>query len=308
MVDLADDRRLRRCIVPGVIEMLGNGGICPNKLGDRLVESHAQRLGFAQGIRVSRIATEEPQELLDLPGRRHWITKVVQRLTCRIEPRLPFLQPVLDLDVVVAAATLVDVELVRAVDRDRVLNVTEQLLEVDDIPVVLVVAIEAIGPTNGLEERMIAQLVVKVDVGAARRVAAGEKLRDHYQELRIRRLLDEPPLDFGLVGRRALPALEDEPRVCVVLVALITVRGLARDRVVVRLERRDDAHVRAEPSVLELAEVLAGVADRRRHEDGGATVVAQPGLQVEVLNDLGDDPALALGRAEQLLHCRPATA
>jgi len=51
--------------------------------------------------------------------------------------------------------------------------VAEQLLEADDVAVVLVVAVEAVGAASRLEQVVIAQLVIEIDVGAARRVEAG---------------------------------------------------------------------------------------------------------------------------------------
>jgi hypothetical protein len=43
------------------------------------------------------------------------------------------------------------------------LHLTEQLLEVDDVTVVLVVAVESVGAADGLEQVVITQLVVEVD-------------------------------------------------------------------------------------------------------------------------------------------------
>jgi hypothetical protein len=95
---------------------------------------------------------------------------------------------------------LIEVELVGAVDRDRLLHVVEQLLEVHDVAVVLVVAVEPVGAADGLEEVVVVQLVIEVDVGAARRVEAGQQLAHHDQQLEVGRLLDEPALGLVLVG------------------------------------------------------------------------------------------------------------
>ena len=212
------------------------------------------------------------------------------------------------MDVVVAAVALVDVQLVGAVDGDRLLHVAEQLLEVDDVAVVLVVAVEPVGAADRLEQVVVAQLVVEVDVRAARRVEAGQQLADHDQQLHVRRLLDEAALGLVLVLLGGLAVLEDVLRVGVELVALVAVGRLARDRVVVRLVRRDDPAVRAEARVLEQPVVVAGVVDRRRHQDRRAAVVVQARLEAEVLDDVGDDALLALAGAHQLLHRRPALA
>ena len=205
-------------------------------------------------------------------------------------------------------SALVDVQLVGAVDRDRLLHLAEQLLEVDDVAVVLVVAIEPVGAADGLEQVVVAQLVVEVDVRAARRIEAGQQLADDDQQLHVRRLLDEAALGLVLVLLGGLALLEDVLRVGVELVALVAVGGLARDRVVVRLVRRDDPAVRAEARVLKQPEVVAGVVDRRGDQDRRAAVVVQPRLEAEVLDDVGDDALLALAGAHQLLHRRPALA
>ena len=122
----------------------------------------------------------------------------------------------------------------------------EQLLEIDDVAVVLVVAVEPVGAADGLEEVVVVQLVIEVDVGAAGRVKAGQQLAHHDQQLAVGRLLDEAALGLVLVGLGGLAALEDMLRVGVELVALVAVRRFAGDGVVVRLVGRDDAAVRAE--------------------------------------------------------------
>ena len=180
----------------------------------------------------------------------------------------------------------IDVQLVGAVDRDGLLHVAEQLLEVDDVAVVLVVAVEPVGAADGLEQVVVVQLVVEVDVGAARRVEAGQQLAHDDQQLQVRRLLDEAALGFVLVLLGGLAVLQDVLRVGVELVALVAVGRLAGDRVVVRLVGRDDAAVRAEGRVLEQPVVVAGVVDRRRHQDRRAAVVVQARLEAEVLDDV----------------------
>lgn len=49
----------------------------------------------------------------------------------------------------------IDVELVGAVDRDGLIYVLEQPLEVHDVPVVLVVAVQSGGAADGLEEVVV---------------------------------------------------------------------------------------------------------------------------------------------------------
>ena len=76
----------------------------------------------------------------------------------------------------------------------------------------------------------------------------------------------------------------------------------------VRLVRGDDPAVLAKGRVLEQPEIVAGIVDRGRHQDGRAAIIVQPRLEAEVLDDVGDDALLALARAHQLLHRRPAFA
>src|SRR6185369_11674867 len=105
-----------------------------------------------------------------------------------------------------------------------------------------------------------------------------------------------------------LTILKDVLGIGIELIALIAVRRFARDGVVVRFERRDDAAELAEGGVLEKSVIVAGVIDACGHENRGATIVVQARFQVEVFNDAVDDSLLALPRAHQLLHRGPALA
>jgi hypothetical protein len=180
--------------------------------------------------------------------------------------------------VVVPSPQLVDVQLVGAVHRNGLLHVAEQLLEIDDVAVVLVVAVQPVGAADGLEQVVVAQLVVEVDVGAARRIKAGQQLAHHDQQLQVGRLLDEAALWPRLVLLGGLPLFQHMLGVGVELVALVAVWARLRDRVVVGLEGGDDPAVLAEVRVLEQPEVVAGVVDRGRHQDGRAPVVVQARL------------------------------
>ena len=169
------------------------------------------------------------KELLHLARQGDRLAQVAQRLASRVELLLALVQPVLEVDVVVASVALIDVQLVGAVDRDGLLHVAEQLLEIDDVAVVLVVAIEPVGAADGLEQVVVAQFVVEVDVGAARRIEAGQQLAHDDQQLHVRRFLDEAALGFVLVLLGGLALLEDVLGVGVELVALVAVGGLSGD-------------------------------------------------------------------------------
>jgi hypothetical protein len=102
----------------------------------RLIELHPQRLGLAQRVGVGGIAAERVQVLLHLVWRGHRLAQVAQRLPGLLEPLLSFRQPVLQVDIVLAAIALVGIQLVGVVDRDGLLHFAEQLLEIDDVAVV----------------------------------------------------------------------------------------------------------------------------------------------------------------------------
>ena len=57
----------------------------------------------------------------------------------------------------------------------------EQLLKVDDTPVVLVIAIQPIGAANSLEEIVVVYFIIEIDVGTRRGIKACEQLADHDQ-------------------------------------------------------------------------------------------------------------------------------
>ena len=87
-----------------------------------------------------------------------------------------------------------------------------------------------------MKEVVIAQFVIEVDVGATRRVEAGEKLAHHDQELEVGGFFDELALGLLLVGFGGLARLEDLLGVCIELVALVAVGRFQHNRTGLRLE------------------------------------------------------------------------
>jgi len=100
----------------------------------------------------------------------------VERFARCIQARLTFLEPVLDLNVVVSPASFIEIQLIRTVDRNCLLDVAEELFEIDYMAVILVVAIQPVGSTDSLEQRVVPQLVVEVDVATAGCVKACKEL------------------------------------------------------------------------------------------------------------------------------------
>ena len=65
------------------------------------------------------------------------------------------------------------------VDRDSVLDLLEQILVVHDVAEVLVLAVEAIDATDGLEQAMFLHGFVDVKISTRRCIEAGEQLVHH---------------------------------------------------------------------------------------------------------------------------------
>ncbi len=78
------------------------------------------------------------------------------------------------------------------------LQALEQVLVVDDVAVFLVVAVQAIDAANGLEQTMVAHLLVDVEKGRGRGVKAGQQPVHHDQQLHLPWLVHELVLDLSL--------------------------------------------------------------------------------------------------------------
>ena len=108
-----------------------------------------QRLSVQQRLRIVGITAEVMQVLLHRARRGYRFAQVVQRPACSIELRLAFLQPVFYGDIAIVT-TIVDVQLVQGVNGDGVLHLFEQLFVVDDVTIILVVAVEPVRTIDGL--------------------------------------------------------------------------------------------------------------------------------------------------------------
>ena len=131
-------------------------------------------------------------------GRLHRLAEQGERFQRVIEPLPALLQAILQQHLGIDAAGAV-IQL-GGVDRDGVLDLLEQVLVVHDVAEVLVLAVQPVGAADGLEQAVILHRLVDVEVGAGRRVEAGEQLVHHDQQLHVRRLLGEQRLGLLLVG------------------------------------------------------------------------------------------------------------
>ena len=256
------------------------------------------------------------QVLEQLLGRLHRLAVHRDGLQGVVEALAGFLQPVLQLDlwrcVVVTRVQLAGVDL------DGVLDLLEQVLVVDDVAVVLVLAVEAIGPADGLEQPVVLHGLVQVQDGAARRVEAGEQLVDHDEQLHLGGLFAETALHLIFVGlslglaRLRLHVLQqlDVGGVDDFLGGVrVGSRVLLGHVASLRIVGGDHCTSVLERGAEEQVVVPARLVDARRHEHRGPALPLQPGPgHVEVPHDVVDDAVHAALGTEHLLHGRPVLA
>src|SRR5271155_4245711 len=131
--DIFGERRRFGFLIARLGEVLRKAGIGAYEGRHGFVERNAQRFGLDEFLRLCRVATEMADELLDLARRQDGLAEIAESFPSRVELLAAFLEPVLQLDIIAAATAIFDVQLVRVVDRDGLLHVLEQLLEVDDV-------------------------------------------------------------------------------------------------------------------------------------------------------------------------------
>ena len=83
------------------------------------------------------------------------------------------------------------IEGIAGVHRDGILHLAEEILVIHDQAIGLVVAIEAIGAADRLEQAVILHRLVDVEHAAGGGIEAGEELVNHNQQLHLGGLLDE---------------------------------------------------------------------------------------------------------------------
>ena len=86
------------------------------------------------------------------------------------------------------------------IDGHRALHLLEQVFVVHDVAEGLVLAVKPVRAADRLEQPVVLHGLVDVEIGAARRIEAGEQLVHHDEQPHVRRLLDEQLLHLILVG------------------------------------------------------------------------------------------------------------
>ena len=213
-----------------------------------------------------------------------------------VEAFLALLQPILKQHFGIGPAGAV-VQL-GGVNRNGVLHLLEQVFVVHDVAEILVFAVEPVGAADRLKQAVVLHRLVDVEVGAGRRVEAGEQLVHDDQQLHVRRLLGEQCLGALLVGlglghaRLGVDVLQ-QLGVGVVdelLVGLGVGAGFLLGHVLgQRVVGSHDRALALEGRLLEEREILARFVDARRHQDGVAALARKPRLDAEIENDVAHD-------------------
>ena len=298
--------------VAGRLQFVGDVGVGPHQGDGGLVERGTLRFPLLQVGRDLGVAAEVMDVLQLALGRLDRLAQQGQGLQ-RIVQALPaLLEAILQQHLRVGPAGAV-IQL-GGVDRDGVLDLLEQVLVVDDVAEVLVLAVQPVGAADGLEQAVVLHGLVDVEVGAGRRVEAGEQLVHHDQQLHVGRLFDEQVLGPLLVGlglghaRLGVDVLQ-QLGVGVVdelLVGLGVGAGfLQGDILRLRVVGGDHRALALEGRLLEQGEILAGLVDAGCHQHGVAALAGQARLDAEVEDDVAHHPIHARPGAEHLLHRAP---
>ena len=314
--DLRLDRRRLGFAVAGGGHVVGEVGVGARHGRHRLVQLDALRLVGLELLGVARLGGAEV--LLVLAG----VLRRFDRLTQRPHPFQRLVEVLAPLVEAVRQQAL-DVGLVVAVERaagvvgDGRLQRVEQVAVVDDVAVVLVVAVEPVDAADGLEQAVVLHLLVDVQVGGARRVEAGQQLVDDDEQPHLARVLDEALLDLVLelldLGHRLVGRLVEVvgQHLAVDLVLAQPLGGavagvLLGDVAGLRRVGGDDGALALEAGLAEQLVELAGLVDARADEHGVAATVHEPRPRLHVQQDVVDDlPGPRLG-ADDLLHGAPA--
>ena len=197
MIELVGESLLLSLDVSSRIQLIRYRGVGADQCHSRFVERVAQGRLFLKFRSDFRIAAKVVDMLQVAFGRLHWFTNDRQSLNGVIQPCLAVFQSILEQDF---RTYLTDgVRDFRGVDGDGVFHFGEEVAVIDDVAEILVLTVEAIGATDGLEEAMILHSLVDIEVGAGWCVEACEQFVHHDQEFHVRWLLDEEFFRFLLV-------------------------------------------------------------------------------------------------------------
>ena len=298
--------------VPGGSHFIGHIGIGTKQRHHALVESYALRFMGFQVVGNLGIAAEVVNVLQLTLGRLYWLAQQEQGFQRSIQPFPAQCQPVLQHHLGVSAAcTVVDL---RGVHRNGFFHLLEQVLVIDDVAKVLVIAVQSVGAADCLEQTMVLHGLVDVQVRAGRCIKAGQQLVHHDQQAHVGRLLDEQSLGLVFVGFRLGLAwlglhIAQQLGIGVVgelLVGLCAGANLFQRHILgLRVVRGDDRAPALEQRLLKQREVFAGLVDARRHQDGIAAFTGQARFDAEVKNNVRHHPVHAGFGAEHVLHRAP---
>ena len=298
--------------ISGRFELVGDVGVSAQQCHGRLVERRPLWLPFLQVGRDLGVPAEVV-DVLQLAFRRfHGLAQEGERFQRLVEAFLSLLETIVQQHIGIRAARAA-IEL-RCVDGDRVLDLLEQVLVIDDVAEVLVFAVQPICTADRLEQAVVLHRLVDVEIRARRSIEAGEQLVHHDQHLHVRRFLNEQlfrPLLVGLGLGHPRPGVNVLQQLAVGVVDELLLRfgvgaGFLEGYVCrLRVVRRYHRALALERRLLEQREILGRVVDAGRHQDGVSALARKARLDAEVENNVAHHPVHPGFRAQHLLHRPP---
>ena len=250
-----------------------------------------------------------------ISGRLHRLAERRDRLARLFQSLASLLETVLQQALHVLG--IVAVERLPGVVLDGPLQRSEQVLVVDDVAVLLVLAVEAIHPTDRLEEPVVLHVLVDVEAGCGRSVEAGQELVDNDEELHPARFVYETLLHLllerlDLLHRRIFGLVEMRSEHLAVGAVLEEPLGesfsglLSLDVRRCRPIRGDDRALARQTGLLKQVEEAAGRVDAVGDEQRVAASALQPVACLHVEENVGDDLRKPAACAPHLAHRAPA--
>ena len=193
-VDLLPDGRGFGVGVPRLGHLVGEVGVGADGLGGDAVEEVPAGLVLAELVGVGALGgAEVVEDLLGLP----WGLDAVEEGSGLVEEAVEVGTGVVK-PLVEEARDVVGVEVVEGTSRvvlDGAGEGVEEVPVIDDVAVVLVVAVEPVDAADGLEQAVVLHRLVDVEVGRRRGVEASEELVHDDEQLHLAGGLDEPLFD-----------------------------------------------------------------------------------------------------------------